>query len=128
MGLDSLCRWQVSVYCTRRISAHLGYTQCSILLHLIDIFFLPCICLWPILQIQICLCGCRTLICIDIIRFYEEQCQPSSGSAWATCPKNGKSGTHYWGRRVSAQFAQQSARTAVTAPPIVRCFDWSQRC
>ena len=35
-------------------------------------------------------CGCRTWICLDITRFYEEQCQPSSGSAWLACPKNGK--------------------------------------
>ena len=36
---DSLCRWQVqvSVYCARRIAAHLRCTQCSIMLHLIDI-------------------------------------------------------------------------------------------
>ena len=58
MSLDSLCRWQVqvSVYCARRIPAHLRGTECSILLHLIDIRFLPCICLWKILQIQTCLC------------------------------------------------------------------------
>ena len=39
LSLDSLCRWpvQVSVYCARRITAHLRCTQCSILLHLIDI-------------------------------------------------------------------------------------------
>ena len=45
---DYLCRWQVhvSVYCAGRLPAHLRYTQCSILLHLIDICFLPCICLW----------------------------------------------------------------------------------
>ena len=30
---------------------------------------------------------CRTWISIDITRFYEEQCQPSSGSAWPACPK-----------------------------------------
>ena len=55
---DSLCRWQVqvSVYCARRIPAHLRYTQCSILLHLNYICFLPCICLWKISQIQTCLC------------------------------------------------------------------------
>ena len=43
-----LCRWQVqvSVYYARRIHVHLRCTQCSILLHLIDICFLPCICLW----------------------------------------------------------------------------------
>ena len=50
VSLDYLCRWQVhvSVYCARRIPAHLMYTQCSILLHLIDIGFLPYICVWQI--------------------------------------------------------------------------------
>ena len=53
LSLDSLCRWQVhvSVYCARRIPAHLTCTQCSILLHIIDICFLPCIFLWHISQI-----------------------------------------------------------------------------
>ena len=57
VSLDYLCRWQVqvSVYCARRIYAHLRCTQCSILLHLIDICFLTCICLWQISQIQTCL-------------------------------------------------------------------------
>ena len=54
MSLDSLCRWQVQVYvyCAWRIPAHLRCTQCSILLHLMDICFLTCICLWQISQIQ----------------------------------------------------------------------------
>ena len=54
MSLDSLCRWQVqvSVYCAWRIPAHLRCTQCSILLHLMDICFLTCICLWQISPIQ----------------------------------------------------------------------------
>ena len=34
-------------------------------------------------------CGSRTWISLDIARFYEEHCQPSSGSAWQDCPKNG---------------------------------------
>ena len=57
VSLDYLCRWQVQlyVYCARRISAHLRCTQCSILLHLIDLCFLICICLWHISQIQTCL-------------------------------------------------------------------------
>ena len=57
VSLDSLYRWQlqVSVYCARRILAHLRCTQCSILLHLIDICFLTSICLWQISQIQTCL-------------------------------------------------------------------------
>ena len=55
--LDYLCRLkvQVYVYCARRIHSHLRCTQCSIMLHLMDICFLPCIYLWPILQIQTCL-------------------------------------------------------------------------
>ena len=54
VSLDYLCRWQVqvSVYCAWRIPAHLRCTQCSILLHLMDIFFLTCICLRQISQIQ----------------------------------------------------------------------------
>ena len=51
---DSLCRWQVqvSVYCDWRIPAHPRRIQCSIPLHLMDIYFLTCICLWQISQIQ----------------------------------------------------------------------------
>ena len=51
-----VCMFQVFIYCARRIHAHLRCTQCSILLHLIDICFLTCICLWQISQIQTCLC------------------------------------------------------------------------
>ena len=55
---DYLCRWQVqvSVHCAWRIPAHLRCTQCPILLHLMDICFLTCICLWQISQIQTSLC------------------------------------------------------------------------
>ena len=58
VSLDSLYWWQVqvSVNCAKRIPAHLRCTQYSILLHLIDICFLNCICLWQISQIQTCLC------------------------------------------------------------------------
>ena len=57
VSLDYLCWWQVqvSVYCARRIPAHLMCTQCSILLHFIDICFLTYICMWQISQIQTCL-------------------------------------------------------------------------
>ena len=127
MSLDSLCRWQVqvSVYCAWRIPAHLRCTQCSILLHLMDICFLTCICLWQISHIQtrLFIC-CRTWIGLDITRFREQQRQPSSGSAWPACPKNGKSGPHCWGREGSTQFAQQFL-SAVTAPPLVGCVVWS---
>ena len=55
MSLDSMWIWQVqvSVYCAQQIPVHLRCTQCSILVYLIDIFFLTCICLWQISQIQI---------------------------------------------------------------------------
>ena len=36
---------QVSVHCAWRIPAHLRCTQCSVMLHLMDICFLTCICL-----------------------------------------------------------------------------------
>ena len=57
MNLDYLCIWQVQVYgyCARPRSAHLMCTQCSIMLHLIDICFLTCIFLWVISHIQTCL-------------------------------------------------------------------------
>ena len=68
--------------------------------------------------------GCQIGICLDITSFYEEQRQPSSGSTWPACKKNGKSGTHRWGQEVSTQFAQQFV-TGVTAPPLVACVVWS---
>ena len=83
VSLDSLCGWQVqvSVYCARWIPAHLRCTQCSNLLHRIDICFLTCICLLQISKIQTCLCVVVGPGCVDITRFYEKQCQPSSGSS-----------------------------------------------
>ena len=54
VSLDYLCisQVQVSVYCDWRIPAHLRCTQWSILLHIMDICFLTCICVWQISQIQ----------------------------------------------------------------------------
>ena len=54
---SSFCIWQVlaSVYYAKRIPAHLKCTQCSILLHLVNIGFLQCNCMWQISQIQTCL-------------------------------------------------------------------------
>ena len=103
------------MYCAWRIPAHLRCTQCSILLHLIDICSLTCICLWQISQIQTFWIG------LDITRFCEQQRQPSSGSA---CAQNGKSGPHCWRLGGSTQFAQQFG-SAVTAPPLVGCVVWS---
>ena len=117
MSLDSLCRWQiqVSVYCAWRILLHLRCTQCSILLHLMDICFLTCICLWQISQIQTFL--------FRVVGPGMVSTPPafvSNSASHPACPKNGKSGSHCWGRGGSTQFAQQ-LESAVTAAPLVGC-------
>ena len=127
MSLDSLCRWQVqvSVYCAWRIPAHLRCTQCSILLHLMDICFPTCICLWQISHIQTFLFKVvGPGLVLKSSAFVSSGDQPSSGSAWPARPKNGKSGPHCWGRGGSTQFTQQ-LESAVTAPPLVGCVVWS---
>ena len=124
MSLDSLYRWQVqvSVYCAWRIPAHLRCTQCSILLHLIDIGFLTCICLWQISQIQIFLFKVvgPGLVSTAPAFVSSSASQPASPHG-RHAQKNGKSGPHCWGRGGSTQFAQH----AVTAPPLVGCVVWS---
>ena len=124
VSLDSRCRWQVqvSVYCVWQIPAHLRCTQCSILLHLMDICFLTCNCLWQISQIQTHL--------FKVVRPGLVSTSPalvSSSASHAAGPhaqKNGKSSPHCWGREGSTQFAQQLV-SAVTAPPLVGCVVWS---
>ena len=75
VSLDSLCRWQVqvSIYCARRLPAHLRYTR----------YLFPIVYLFVIYMANpdLFVCSCRTWICLDIAQFYEEQCQTSSGSA-----------------------------------------------
>ena len=105
--------------CVWRIPAHLRCTQCSILLHLMDICFLTCICLWQISQIQ-------TLL-FKVVGPGLVSTSPafvSSSASHPAGPKNGKSGPHRWGRGGSTQFAQQ-LETTVTAPPLVGCVVWS---
>ena len=110
------------MYCAWRIPAHLKCTQCSILLHLMDICFLTCICLWQISQIQTCL--------FKVVGPGLVSTSPAFVSSSASHPasphgrhaqKNGKSGPHWWGREGSTQFAQ----SAVTAAPLVGCVVWS---
>ena len=128
MSLDSLCRWQVqvSVYCAWRIPAHLRCTQCSILLHLMDICFLTCICLWQISQIQTFL--------FKVVGPGLVSTSPAFVSSSASHPA-GPHGRHAQktvnrapiagGRGGSTQFAQQF-EFAMTAPPLVGCVVWSQ--
>ena len=122
--MDSLCRWQVqvSVYCAWWIPAHLRCNQCSILLHLMDICFLTCICLWQISQIQTFLFKVVGPGLVSTSPAFLSS--STSRSAWPACPKNGKSGPHCWGRGGLTQFAQE-LESAVTAPPLVGCVVWS---
>ena len=114
----------MSVYCAWRIPAHLRCTQCSILLHLMDICFLTCICLWQISQIQTFL--------FKVVGPGLVSTSPAFVSSSASHPadphgrhaQNGKSGPHCWGRGGSTQFAQQ-LETTVTAPPLVGGVVWS---
>ena len=112
------------MYSAWRIPAHLRCTQCSILLHLMDICFLTCICLWLISQIQTFL--------FKVVGPGLVSTSPAFVSSSASHPagphgqhaQNGKSGPHCWGRGGSTQFAQQ-LESAVTAPPLVGWFVWS---
>ena len=127
MSLDSLCRWQVQVYmyCAWRIPAHLRCTQCSILLHRMDICFLTCICLWQISQIQTRLFkvvgpGLVSTSPAFVSNSASHPAAPHGRHAQKTVHR-----AHCWGREVSTQFAQQLV-SAVTAPPLVGCVVWSR--
>ena len=127
MSLDSLCRWQVqvSVYCAWRIPAHLRCTQCSILLHLMDICFLTCICLWQISQIQTFL--------FKVVGPGLVSTSPAFVSSSASHPA-GPHGRHAQKTVNRAPIAgggevrhnlHSSLSPTVTAPPIVGCVVWS---
>ena len=114
------------MYCAWRIPAHLRCTQCSILLHLMDICFLTCICLWQISQIQTFLFRVvgPGLVSTSPV-FVSNSASHPAGPHGRHAQKNGKSGPHCWGRGGSTQFAQK-LEFAVTAPPLVGCVVWSQ--
>ena len=113
------------MYCAWRIPAHLRCTQCSILLHLMDICFLTCICLWQISQIQTFL--------FKVVGPGLVSTSPAFVSSSASHPA-GPHGRHAQetvnrapiagGGGGSTQFAQQ-LETTVTAPPLVGCVVWS---
>ena len=115
-----MCRWhvQVSVYCAWRIPAHLRCTQCSILLHLMDIFFLTCICLWQISHIQTCL--------FKVVGPGLVSTSPAFMSSSASHPAgpHDRQATKTVNWAPSTQCAQQ-LESAVTAPPLVGCLVWS---
>ena len=113
------------MYCAWRIPAHLRCTQCSILLHLMDICFLTCICLWPISQIQTFLFRVvGTGLVSTSPAFVSNSASHPAGPHGRHAKKTGKSGPHCWWRGGSTQFAQQF-EFAVTAPPLVGRVVWS---
>ena len=118
MSLDYLCIWQVqvSVYCARRIPAHLGCTQCSIILHLIDICLLTCICLWQISQIQTCL---RVVVGPGLVSTSPASMM-SIVSHPAGLPKNGNR-SPIAGVEGGRHNLHRVCQTAMTASPRVGC-------
>ena len=107
VSLDYLFRWQVqlSVYCARRIPVHLRWTQCSILLLLINICFLPYICLWQIWQIQTCLCAFVGPGFVSTLPAFMRSSVP------AICMASlNKNRSPFLGAGFSTQFAQRFAR------------------
>ena len=65
-------------------------------------------------------CSGRTWISLDISCLYEEHCQPSSGSAWPACPKNGNRAPIARGGR-GRHNLYMVCHITVTAPPRVGC-------
>ena len=114
------------MYCTWRIPAHLRCTQCSILLHLMDICFLTCICLWQISQIQTFL---FKVVGPGLVStspaFVSSSASHPAGPHGRHAQKTVNRAPHCWGRGGSTQFAQQ-LETTVTAPPLVGCVVWSR--
>ena len=79
-----------SVYCARRIYLH-------ILVYPVFNPIAPYQYLRPIVYLFVAdianpnsfVCGCRAWICLDITRFYEELCLPSSWTRVPACQNNG---------------------------------------
>ena len=127
VSLDSLCIWQVqvSVYCARRIPAHLRCTQCSIMLHPIDICFLTCICMWQISQIQTCL---RVVVGSGLVStspaFMRSIASHPACLHGRLAPKIGYRAA-IAGGGMGRHNLHRVCQTAVTAPPRVECVVWS---
>ena len=66
--------------------------------------------------------SCRAWICLGISRFYEEQCQPSSGSAWPSSPKKRLIGPLLTGGINTICITVYEA--VVTDPPLLGCVIW----
>ena len=115
------------MYCAWRITAHLRCTQCSILLHLMDICYLTCICLWKISKIQACLFKVvRPGLVSTSPAFVISSASHPAGLHGRHAQTTVNRAPHCRGREGSTQVAQQ-LESAVTAPPLVGCVVWSNQ-
>ena len=134
MSLDYLCRWQVKVlvYCARRITAHPMCTQCSIMLHIIDICFLPCICLWQISQIQSCLCVVvgPGFVSTSLVFMRSSASHPADPHCRLAQTVNRApiTGVGLFRYNLYSSVTHCIGKTAVIAPPLVCCFVWRLYC
>ena len=69
-------------------------------------------------------CGGRTWINLDIVRFSEEHCQPSSESAWPACQKTVIEPPLLRAGGVD-KICSGWCHMTVTVPPHVDCVFWS---
>ena len=114
----------ICIYCARWIPAHFRCTQCSILLHHIDICFLTCICLWQISQIQTCL---RMIVGPELVSTsaaFMRSIVSHPVDPHARLPKNGNRAPIAGGGR-GRHNLHRVCQSAVTAPPCVGCVVWS---
>ena len=91
VNLDYLLRWQVQVYvyCSQRLPTcpsyvHPVFNPVALYRYLLPNMYLSVV---DIANPDFLGCCCRTCNIHGISRFYEQQCQPSSGSAWLACLK-----------------------------------------
>ena len=109
LGVHGRCRYMC---CDWRIPAHMRCIQCSILLHLMDICFLTCICLWQIAQIQTCL---FKVVVPGLVStsptFVSSSASHPAGPHGRHAQKNGKSG--------------RFDTICTTAPSLIDCVVWS---
>ena len=119
MAGPGICVLCMADTCTSQVQ------PCSILLHLMDICFLTCICLWQISQIQTFL---FKVVGPGVVStspaFVNNSANHPSGPHCRHAQKTVNRAPHCWGRGGSTQFTQQ-LESAVTAPPLVGCVVWS---
>ena len=118
----------MSVYCARQNPAHpfLGAPSvqscCNLSISAPNLYLSVA----DIANPDLFACSNWTWISLDIAHFYEEHCQPSSGSAWPACPKGNRA--HIVGGGRGRHNLHRVCQTALTASPCVGCDTDIQHC